>query len=362
MKKSVKILLVLSIGGVLVYTVYAVSVLSARIRRIEERLGGAEKVACDEKETVERVRRSVVRIIGEGEGSGFVVRGDGFILTNYHVVEGEPGPKVILPDNTFETGKVLAVDTKSDLAVIKISRQLPSVSWANLGRLRPAQELLSIGFPFGGDLAGEASVSRGLLSGRRKFKDTGTEYIQTDAVLSSGVSGGPMVDICGEVVGINTMSREGWGLAVSADFIRNKLREMAVSSESRKDVPKILFEPEKSALEAVRAFYNYLKVRRLEEAFGLLSDNFVKGYDFEYWQKGYKPLLDTTILGIHPDADVENRIRAKLATKDFVDDEIVYKFFQGYWDVKQVDGKGLLWDPDIYQVMEPDVLWFWDAT
>jgi hypothetical protein len=115
---------------------------------------------------------------------------------------------------------------------------------------------------------------------------------------------------------------------------------------------------DKNALEAVRAFYNYLKARKLEKAFELLSDNFVKGYSFEHWAKGYQPLLDTSIIMIKPDEKIANRVNVKLATKDFVDDEIVYKLFEGYWDVRQINGKWLLWDPRIRRVRDPDYDWF----
>ena len=116
----------------------------------------------------------------------------------------------------------------------------------------------------------------------------------------------------------------------------------------------------KNALEAVRAFYNYLKARRLETAFELLSDRFVRGYSFEQWSLGYQPLLDTSIVLIKPDKKITNRVNVKLSTKDLTDDEIVYKYFEGYWDVQQVNGKWLLWKPRIREIKEPERDWFID--
>ena len=72
---------------------------------------------------------------------------------------------------------------------------------------------------------------------------------------------------------------------------------------------KTVFEPNKNALEAVRAFYNYIKARRLEKAFELLSDNFVRGYSFEQWARGYRPVLDTNIVIIKPDPKIINRMK-----------------------------------------------------
>lgn len=345
----------------LIYTISQINKISQRLERIETRLGGSEKINCNEKDSIEKVRQSVVRIIGgESEGSGFAIKSGGIILTNFHVIEFEPSPKVVLPDNTFQTAEVIMADKNADLAIIKINKELPVISWGNPQELNPAEELLAIGFPLGGQLSGEASVNKGSLSGRRRSKDVGVEYLQTDTTLTPGVSGGPMINICGEVVGINTAGLSGLGLGISADSIKQKWLEMATAKDSLKDVQKITFDPDKSSLEAVRAFYNYLKARKLEKAFDLLSDNFKKGYDFNYWKKGYEPLLDTTVIKIEDDKDKKNRIKIKLSTKDLVDEEIVYKYFEGYWDVNEVNGRWLLWDPEIKSVDKPDFLWFYE--
>jgi len=349
--------------GAFAYTGYEIYRLSNRIQKIENKLGGPKKIAYNERDTVEKVRRSVVRVVGgETEGSGFAIKKGGFILTNFHVIDSEPNPKVILPDNTFETARVIMADKDSDLAVIKIKKDLPAVSFARLGEMGPAEEVLAIGYPLGGSLPGESSVIRGSFSRSTKDKENGVQYLLTDMTMVPGISGGPMVNICGEVVGINTsgLLLGGMGVAISSDSIIEKCRQMSVSKDPLKDVQKIVFEPNKNALEAVRVFYNYLKARRLEKAFELLSDNFVKWHTFEYWAYGYRPLLDTTIVLIKPDKKITNRINVKLSTKDLIDDEIVYKYFEGYWDVRQVDGKWLLWEPRIREVKDPEQDWFID--
>jgi hypothetical protein len=140
-----------------------------------------------------------------------------------------------------------------------------------------------------------------------------------------------------------------------------RCRRLLDSQEPLKDVKQTVYEPTKNALEAVRAFYNYLKARKLEKAFELLSENFVMGYTFEVWAKGYQPLLDTSIVLIRPDKKIANRINVKLSTKDLVKDEILYKYFEGYWDVRQIDGRWLLWDPEIREVESPEKTWFADV-
>ncbi len=361
-KKRLTVTLV--VAGVIGCTAYVISGLSERIQNIENKLGGSKKIACNEKDTIKKVRRSVVRVVGgEGEGSGFAIKRGGFILTNFHVIDTEPAPKVILPDNTFETGEVIMADKDADLAVIKIKKDLPAVKFARLGWMCPAEEVLAIGYPLGGGLSGESFVIRGAFSRSAKDKKNGVQYLLTDMTMVSGISGGPMVNICGEVVGINTagLFLGGMGIAISSDSIAEKYRQMCASKEPLKDIKKTVFEPDKNALEAVRCFYNYLKARRMEKAFELLSDNFVMGYSFDYWAWGYRPMLDTSVIIIKRDKEIADRILVKLSTKDLIDNEIVYKLFEGYWDVRRVDGRWLLWAPRIREVKDPQEEWFLDV-
>lgn len=351
-------------AGAFIYLGHAIFRLSGRIERIENKLGGPERIACNEKDTVERVRRSVVRIVGGvSEGSGFAIKEGGFILTNFHVVSSEPSPKIILPGNIFEIGEVIMADKDADLAVIKIKKDIPTVKFARLERVSPAENLLAVGFPLGGDLPGDSSVVRGSFSRCIKDKENDIRYILTDMTLISGISGGPMVNICGEVVGINTagLLLGGMGIAVSADSIIERYHRMSSSEEPLRDVQRIAFQPEKNALEAVRAFYNYLKARKLEEAFALLSDSLTAEITFWGWSRGYREMLDTTVRVIRPDREIADRIHIKLSSKDLVDDEIVYKYFEGYWDVRQEDARWLLWKPRIREIEDPPRHWFFDT-
>ena len=135
---------------------------------------------------------------------------------------------------------------------------------------------------------------------------------------------------------------------------------MSTSKDSLKDIKRITFDDTTSPEFAVATFYNYLKVRKLEKAFEILSDNFKKGHSFDYWKQGYAPLLDTTVIKIEEYKDKKDRVNIKLSTKDMVDDEIVYKYFEGYWDVKNINGKWKLWDPKIKEVKNPDFFWFYE--
>jgi len=305
----------------------------------------------------------VVRIVGGGsEGSGFAFQQGGLILTNFHVIEYESSPKVIMTDYTFETGEVIMADKDADLAVIKIKKDIPALKMAQNRDLHPADELIAIGYPLGGSLPGESSIITGAFSRIIRDKKANISYIQTDMTIVSGMSGGAMVNTYGEVVGVNTsgLLSGGMGIAVSTDSIMERYKAMATSENPLKDVKPMIFIPDRSPLEAVRAFYNYLKIRRLKKAYGLLSDNFLKGGSFEKWSIGYKPLLDTTVVYIKLDKKVKDRIRVKLSTKDLAEDEIVYKYFEGRWDVRKIDGKWLLWHPRIREVKNPNKDWFYD--
>ena len=350
---------------VLIFMLYSANLkfqkLNTRLDNVETRLGGAKKILCNEKESIDKIRKSVVRVIGgEAEGSGFAIDSDGLILTNFHVIEFEPSPKVIFSDNSFETAEILRGDKDADLAILKVNVSLVPITWGKPSELSSAEELLAIGYPLGGELVGEASVNKGFLSGRRFSKDVGIEYLQTDATFTGGVSGGPMMNICGEVVGINTAGLAGLGLAISADSIRQKMDMMVISDDATRDIRKITFDDTTSAEFAVATFYNYLKVRKLDKAFEILSDNFKKGHSYDYWKGGYQSLLDTTVIKIEEDTKKKDRIDIKLSTKDMVDDEIVYKYFEGYWDVRKIDGKWRLWDPEIKEIEDPSFYWFYE--
>lgn len=339
---------------------YQVYYLTNRLELVEERLGGRYKLACNEKDSIANVRKSVVRVVGGwSEGSGFAVKNGNFIITNFHVIEFEPSPKIIMPDNTFKTAEIILADKAADIAILRVDGTLPVVKWGNPYGVETTDQLLAVGFPFGGDLRGESTVNRGSLAGRRVDKLNGVEYLQTDATLNPGISGGPMINICGEVVGMNTMGTAGLGLAITSETIKSKWIDLAFSSDPLKDVEKITFEPEKGPLEAVEAFYNYIKVRKMQEAFGLLSDEYKGEFKFENWKKGYESNLDTSTVIVAPDPKRENFILVKLITKDLIGEDIVVKYFEGEWEVRNIDGKWLLWDPEIKEVASPDNWWFY---
>ncbi|WP_219894632.1 Do family serine endopeptidase [Aquisediminimonas profunda] len=164
-------------------------------------------------------------------GSGFIISPDGYIVTNNHVISGGEGPgaaavasiKVIMPDRTEYDAKLIGRDPTSDLAVLKINAtNLPFVRFGDSTKTRVGDWVVAIGNPFG--LGG--TVTAGIVSALHRVTGQGgayDRYIQTDASINQGNSGGPMFDINGNVIGINTMifsptgGNIGIGFAIPAE-------------------------------------------------------------------------------------------------------------------------------------------------
>lgn len=151
-----------------------------------------------------------------GEGSGFIVAANGIVLTNAHVVKGAQSVTVKLTDRREFEAKVLGMDAKTDVAVLKIDAEnLPTVQLGKSSDLQVGQWVLAIGSPFGF----ENTVTAGVVSakGRSLPDDSYVPFIQTDAAVNPGNSGGPLFNARGEVVGINSQiySRSGGYQGVS---------------------------------------------------------------------------------------------------------------------------------------------------
>jgi serine protease Do len=151
-----------------------------------------------------------------GEGSGFIVSPDGYILTNAHVVENADEVTVKMTDRREYTAKVVGIDEQTDVAVLKIdAKNLPTVKLGDPDQLRPGEWVVAIGSPFGF----ENSVTAGIVSATSRAMPGGnyTPFIQTDVAVNPGNSGGPLFNMNGEVVGINSQiySRTGGYMGVS---------------------------------------------------------------------------------------------------------------------------------------------------
>jgi serine protease Do len=162
----------------------------------------------------------------QSEGSGFIVRPDGYICTNYHVVEGADKIEVKLKDGRDFSAKVVGTDEKTDIAVIKIeAKDLPVVQLGDSEAVRVGEFAFAIGAPFKLDY----TFTYGVVSGKGRSKlisNVGysiADYLQTDASINPGNSGGPLCDIDGKVIGMNTLINglnRGLGFAIPANMIK----------------------------------------------------------------------------------------------------------------------------------------------
>lgn len=162
-------------------------------------------------------------------GSGFVIREDGLIVTNAHVVAQAERIQVRLADGRRFDGKLVGKDSRVDLAVVQIqgARGLPVLPLGDSERVRVGEFVLALGNPFGL----EQTVSFGIV-GRKgaplRFASPGFDFIQTDAAVNPGNSGGPLVNMAGEVVGVNSMAARGGsiGFAIPANLLKALLPQL----------------------------------------------------------------------------------------------------------------------------------------
>ncbi len=164
----------------------------------------------------------------QGQGSGFITRSDGVLLTNAHVVEGASEVSVTLPDGRSFTGKVLGSDPLTDVAVVKVvASRLPVAPLGDSSKVRPGEWAIAIGNPLGLD----NTVTAGIISAIQRTNAVGegqrVPYIQTDAAVNPGNSGGPLINDRGQVIGINTAIRQAPGAGLSFAIPINVARQIA---------------------------------------------------------------------------------------------------------------------------------------
>lgn len=183
-------------------------------------------------EEEERPRRA------QSLGSGFIIDAEGFVVTNNHVIEGADKITVTLADDTSYDAELIGRDTKTDLALLKIhaDRAFPFVSWGNSDKMRVGDWVIAIGNPLG--LGG--TVTAGIVSARQRDIRSGPydDFIQTDAPINRGNSGGPLFNMDGAVIGINTAiySQSGGSIGIGfsipsnlADGVIEQLRKFGTT-------------------------------------------------------------------------------------------------------------------------------------
>jgi serine protease Do len=173
-------------------------------------------------------------------GSGFIIDPEGYIVTNLHVIEGADEITVVLSDDTNLTAEVVGSDERTDIAVLQVETdmELPYVEWGSSSRMRVGDWVVAIGNPFG--LGG--TVTAGIISARARDIRAGPydDFLQTDASINRGNSGGPMFNLAGEVIGINTAifspsgGSIGIGFAIPSDLAQNVVAQIVEYGRTRR--------------------------------------------------------------------------------------------------------------------------------
>jgi 2-alkenal reductase len=202
----------------------------------------------------------------QASGSGVIIDSQGHIVTNNHVVEGQQSLQVIFSDGTKTSATVVGTDPYSDLAVIKVSGKMPGVAqFGNSDSLEVGQPVVAIGSALGDY---ENTVTEGIVSGlHRTLQDANSpslqDLIQTDAAINHGNSGGPLLDLNGKVVGINTAVvrgdtstgdvAEGLGFAIPSKTVQQIANQIMSSGSVVRPYIGISYQP----IDAqVAAYYN----------------------------------------------------------------------------------------------------------
>ena len=176
-------------------------------------------------------RRKVQTPKKEGAGSGVIISEDGYIVTNNHVVEGADELTITLNDNREYSARIIGTDKNTDLALIKVNaKNLPAITIASSDDIKVGEWVLAIGHPF--NL--RATVTAGIVSAKaRSLGANGVEaFIQTDAAINAGNSGGALVNVKGELVGINAMlysqtgNFTGYGFAIPTSIMNKVVADL----------------------------------------------------------------------------------------------------------------------------------------
>lgn len=182
-----------------------------------------------EKFNGESKKKTLRRFETRGAGSGVIIRSDGYVLTNNHVVKKADDIEVTLADGRKFKGKVVGRDSFTDLALVKIEAdKLPIIKFGTSDKVKPGDWAIAIGNPSGLD----HTVTFGIISALgRSLSELGTnvELIQTDAAINPGNSGGPLLNIDGELIGLNTAIKSGVqniGFAIPIDVARDVVEQL----------------------------------------------------------------------------------------------------------------------------------------
>lgn len=338
--------------GIFLYMVASIFVISDYLVK---QYGYVDKFLCSVN-VENTIKNKVVRVVGGySEGSGFFITPNQ-VLTSFHVIADEPSPKIIFPNQKFITVEKIIGDKEVDLAILFTTSSynsyvLPLVDGPVLYENEP---VIAIGYPLGTGLTGNATTLGGRFIDYRFTSSSPATYIQADINLVGGMSGGPLVDQCGQVVGINTLGLSGLSLFISADTVVNLMSEF-----SDQNIAKINTNPSLSPEAAVEAFYTYLKARRMQEGYELLSSSYLEKTNFQEWSSRFNDILDVDIVAIKPHETLDDIVHIKFSTKNWKSGEVFYFYYEGTWQTVFEDNMYKMFRSNIKEVNNPGWSWYY---
>ncbi len=308
---------------------------------------------------INRAARGVVRLeTDEAVGSGFLIS-DGIIVTNQHVIDGYSSISLQYADSSKGRGTVIAVSNSLDLALVRVSpvRSGLALTWGDTRSLRGSQTVVAIGFPLGA--SGLPVFTKGSVS-RVGVVSDGEELVQTDASINPGNSGGPLVDECGQVMGVVTWKRrnaEGVGYAQASSQVQPEVDRLLGYPQSS-SAPQMPSSPPNAAPsststsrteqeQTVERYYSYIGAKDFVRAWDLLSSGFKSGGSFASWQQGYATTQAVRTKSVQVVPGTTNQVSVAFTATDLKNNTVVTSDFVGTWSlVRESDG----WKLDKSQV------------
>ena len=204
--------------------------LEEQSRELEEQLDDIKSSVSDDfSSVIENTINGVVSVkTNVAQGSGFIISSDGYIVTNYHVIEGASAMGIVPYQDSLKPVAIIGSNIGKDVALLKISGSYDSLQLGNSDNLNLGEEVIAMGNPYGLPF----SVTQGIISALGRPGPAGNEaYIQTDVPLNPGNSGGPLVNKAGKVVGINNFKlggdAEGLGFSLESNEVISIINEIS---------------------------------------------------------------------------------------------------------------------------------------
>ena len=314
---------------------------------------GLDKMFCGASK-IEDATSGVVRIETKGgTGSGFWISDD-LVLTSNHVVAFDEEISVEYYGSKPKT-EVVQTDTIRDLAILRVikdedyRRPIKILEWQ---RSMPelVEEVYIIGYPGG---TKDITITRGIVSSFTSNETNGTRYIQTDAALNPGNSGGPLIDSCGKVLGISSATlrdAQNIGYAIDGFQIKQKLDEMILAS---KDITseEIARGQTGGEVEAVIQYYLTLSFGDFEKAYDYYAESLKKKLLFDTWKDSYE---GTFAIRFRSAKEIRSGlVVVSFSSIDYPDnyyDDYIVKEFEGTWELEKIEGIWKLTRPRIREV------------